>query len=154
MKRGYYGIGIYYGKNTVNVGVLWRTAANFGADFIFTVGKRYQKQLSDITKAWRHIPLYTYENDEDFLKHIPRDCKLVGVEFENAATDLKGYKHPERCIYLLGAEDRGIPTAILQRCDDIVKIDSFRCMNVAVSGGIVMYDRQCKGKRDLVDEKA
>ena len=145
-KRGYFGIGFYYGKNTANVGVLWRTAANFGADFIFTVGNRYQKQHSDVTKAWKHIPLYTYENDEDFLKHIPRDCKLVGVEFDDTATDLKAYKHPERCIYLLGAEDYGISPNILEKCQDIVSINSIRCMNVAVSGGIVMYDRQCKGR--------
>jgi len=144
MKRGYYGIGFYYGKNSANVGVLWRTAANFGADFIFTVGKRYQKQTSDVTKAWRHIPLYTYEDADDFLKHIPRDCKLVGVELDNKAQDLKEYKHPERCIYLLGAEDYGITPEILQCCHDIVQISSVRCLNAAVSGGIVMYDRQCK----------
>ena len=144
MKRGYYGIGIYYGKNTINVGVLWRTAANFEADFIFTVGKRYQKQISDVTKAWRHIPLYTYEDDEDFLKHIPRDCKLIGIEITDTAVDLKDYKHPERCIYLLGAEDHGISKIILEKCNDIVQIKSTLSMNVAVTGGIVMYDRQCK----------
>jgi len=144
MKRGYYGIGIYYGKNTANVGVLWRTAANFDADFIFTVGKRYQKQHSDVTKAWRHIPLNTYESADDFMQHIPHECKLVGIEYDNSATDLKDYKHPERCVYLLGAEDYGLPLAILSRCQEIITISSTRCMNVAVAGGVVMYDRQCK----------
>lgn len=33
MKRGYYGIGIYHPKTTENVGTLWRSAHNFGADF-------------------------------------------------------------------------------------------------------------------------
>jgi tRNA G18 (ribose-2'-O)-methylase SpoU len=145
MKRGYFGIGIYYGKNSVNVGVLWRTAANLGADFIFTVGRRYQKQQrSDITKAWRHIPLYSYENGDGFIKHIPCDCKLVAIEIDDKAKDLKAYNHPERCIYLLGAEDRGIPPNILQLCHDVVMVNSVRSMNVAVTGGIVMYDRLCK----------
>jgi len=145
MTRGYYGIGIYYGKNSKNVGVLWRTAANYGADFMFTIGNRYQKQQrSDVNKAWRHIPLYSYTDEEDFIKHIPFDCKLVGVEIDDKAHDLKDYKHPERCIYILGSEDWGIPSDILQQCDDIVMVNSFRSMNVAVTGGIVMYDRQCK----------
>lgn len=144
MKRGYYGIGIYNGKNTANLGSLWRTAANFGADFIFTVGRRYQKQCSDTTKAYRHIPLYTYENYDDFVKHIPYDCRLVAIELDDEAKSLKNYSHPERCIYLLGAEDHGIPQSILQKCKDIIMIDSDRCMNVAVTGGIVMYDRLMK----------
>lgn len=42
MKRGYFGIGIYHTKNVLNVGTLWRSAHNFGASFIFTVGMRYR----------------------------------------------------------------------------------------------------------------
>ncbi len=144
MKRGYYGIGIFHCKTSTNLGTLWRTAANFGADFIFTIGKRYEKQCSDTVKAWRHIPLYTYETYEDFMKHIPYDCRLVGVELSDDARNLKHYVHPERCVYLLGAEDYGIPDRVLSKCKDIVMIDSDRCMNVAVTGGIVMYDRLMK----------
>ena len=144
MKRGYYGIGIFNGKTTANLGLLWRTAANMGADFIFTIGKRYKKQCSDTTKAWRHIPLYAYDTFEDFAKNIPYDCRLVAVELDDSARDLRNYAHSERCIYLLGAEDSGIPQKILKRCQDIVCVDSDGCMNVAVTGSIVMYDRHSK----------
>lgn len=44
MKKGYYGIGIYETKEETNVGTLWRSAQNFGADFIFTIGARYKTQ--------------------------------------------------------------------------------------------------------------
>ena len=80
MKAGYYGIGIYETKEKENVGTLWRSAQNFGADFIFTIGARYRKQRSDTTKTWRNVPLFEYADFGDFLKHIPRDAELVFVE--------------------------------------------------------------------------
>lgn len=144
MKRGYYGIGIFHGKNSANIGTLWRSAAIMGADFIFTIGKRYHKQCSDTMKTPRHIPLFHYENYEDFLKHVPYDCPVVAVELSEHAIPINGYYHPERCIYLLGAEDHGIPQEVLDKCKEIVQLPGDYCMNVSVAGSIVMYDRIVK----------
>lgn len=144
MKRGYFGIGIFNGKNERNVGTLWRSAAILGADFIFTVGRRYKKQCSDTTKAPRHIPLYHYTDWEDFFRHVPYDCPVVAVELADGSIPLERYFHPERCIYLLGAEDTGIPKRILDRCRDTIQIEGNYCYNVAVAGSIVMYDRRIK----------
>jgi len=146
LKRGYYGIGIFNGKNEANLGLLYRSAINFDADFIFTIGRRYRKHCADTSKAWKHIPLYEYDTYEDFLAHIPYDCKLVAIELDEKAKSLKNYYHPERCIYLLGAEDHGIPQSVLNKCQDIVVVDTHTCMNVAITGGIVMYDRQSKSR--------
>ena len=41
MVRGYFGIGIENAKSRKNVGNLFRSAMNFNADFIFTIGDRY-----------------------------------------------------------------------------------------------------------------
>lgn len=147
MKRGYWGIGIYNGKNTSNIGTLWRSAAIMGADFIFTIGRRYQKQCSDTMKTHRHIPLFHYENADDFFKHVPYDCPVVAVELDENSIPLESYHHPERCIYLLGAEDNGIPAAVLDRCKETVQIIGDYCYNVAVAGSIVMYDRTVKNTR-------
>lgn len=144
LSRGYFGIGIYNGKNTSNIGTLWRSAAILGADFIFTIGRRYQKQCSDTMKAPRHIPLFAYENWDDFFKHVPYDCPVVAVELAENSVPLDRYHHRERCIYLLGAEDNGIPASILARCKDTVQIIGDYCYNVAVAGSIVMYDRAVK----------
>ncbi len=143
-KRGYFGIGIYNGKTTANIGTLWRSANILGADFIFTIGNRYQKQCSDTMKTPRHIPLYHYSDGEDFFNHIPYDCPVVGVELSEKAIPLEKYHHRERCIYLLGAEDHGIPPDILDRCVDVVQLMGDYCMNVSVAGSIVMYDRCAK----------
>lgn len=75
---------------------------------------------------------------------MPYDCKLVAVELNERARNLKNYIHPERCIYLLGAEDNGVPQYIIEECHDLIMIDSNLCMNVAVTGSIVMYDRIVK----------
>lgn len=141
MKRGYFGIGIFHGKNEANVGTLWRSAAILGADFMFTIGKRYKKQCSDTMNAYKHIPLYHYKDYEDFLHHIPYDCPVVAVEICETSVSLERFKHPERCVYLLGAEDHGIPAQILEKCTAAVQLVGDYCYNVAVAGSIVMYDR-------------
>lgn len=143
MKRGYFGIGIYHPKTETNMGTLWRSAQNFGADFIFTIGKRYQKQSSDTTKAWRHVPLFEYVSFEDFRSHVPYSCQIVFVEQAEGARDIKRAYHPESCAYVLGAEDHGIPEEIMRGHQKIF-IDTPMCLNVAVAGSIVLFDRKNK----------
>lgn len=139
MKRGYFGVGLYHTKTETNVGTLWRSAFQLGASFIFTVGKRYKTQNSDTPKSWKNIPLYHYEVIEQLV--MPKDVLLVGIE--QGGTPLSNYSHPERVIYLLGAEDHGLPEEILSKCNHIVSLESERVnsYNVAVAGSLVMYDR-------------
>jgi tRNA(Leu) C34 or U34 (ribose-2'-O)-methylase TrmL len=145
MDGGYFGIGIEHGKSSDNLGALWRSAWNLGAAFIFVIGPRYRHQCSDTTKAWRHIPLYKHATFEAFFEAMPHDCLLVGVEFPHAAAiPLPSYTHPERAIYLLGAEDNGLSKEALSRCHQVVYIPSKRCLNVAAAGTILMYDRAAK----------
>lgn len=143
-KRGFFAIGIYHTKTEVNVGTLWRSASIFGATFIFTIGKRYKKQSSDTMKSWKHIPLFHYETFEEFYRSLPHDCRLTGIELDNRAIDLKNYSHPERCVYLLGAEDHGLNELTIQKCHDLIKLPGEFSMNVSVAGSIVMYDRITK----------
>lgn len=143
MKRGYYGIGIYHPKTTENIGTLWRSAHNFGADFIFTIGKRYVKQASDTTKASRHVPLYEYTTFEDFKEHLPKGCQIVFVEQTEGARNLTHTHHPASCVYVLGAEDHGVPEELMVGFQKVF-IDTPMCLNVAVAGSIVMFDRSSK----------
>lgn len=144
MKRGYFGIGIFHCKTETNVGTLWRSAAILGADFIFTIGKRYQAQSSDTVKTPRHIPLYHYKDYDDFFQHVPYSCPVIAVELADNSLPLETFVHPERCIYLLGAEDNGIPNSILMRCQNTVQLIGEFCYNVSTAGSIVMYDRAVK----------
>lgn len=148
-ERGYYGIGVHHPKHEVNIGTLWRTAHIMGAGFVFTVGQRYQRQCSDTVKAWRHTPLLHFTDIDDLLDHLPYSCPLVGVEAGILATHrLSAFVHPERAAYLLGAEDHGLAPDVAERCHHVIEIDAARplCLNVAVAGSLVLYDRFAKGR--------
>jgi tRNA G18 (ribose-2'-O)-methylase SpoU len=142
MVRGYFEIGIYNGKTAVNLGTLWRSAFQLGASGIFIIGQRFSKQASDTVKAWRSIPLREYTDFNHFLSCRPYDCLLIGVEM--GGSSLAEYHHPERAIYLLGAEDHGLPKTVMDKCNVIISLDSINTesYNVAVAGTLVMYHRQ------------
>lgn len=139
--RGYYAIGIERGKNTLNVGTLWRSSFIFGAAFIFTIGKRYPQQASDTVKAWRHVPMMEFASADDFLAHRPFDCQLVVVELDERAKPISEFAHPERAIYVLGAEDQGVSKRVRDSAQAIVQLPGEFCLNVAVAGSIVQFDR-------------
>lgn len=142
--RGYCAIGIERTKTEANVGTLWRSAVCLGADFIFTIGGRYKRQASDTVASWRHIPMFEYEDMEDFRLHRPLDVPLVGVELTDDAQPLETFAHPERALYLLGPEDGSLSRAALDQCQAVVKFESAYCLNVASAGTVVLYDRQAK----------
>ena len=141
MLRGYFGIGILNGKIIENIGTLWRSANIFGAAFIFTIGSRYKKQASDTMQTWRHIPLYHYETFELFYNQLPYDCQLIGIELDEKSISIDNFIHPQRCIYLLGAEDSGLTNEALNKCHKIIQLPGNYCLNVSVAGSIVLFDR-------------
>ena len=144
MKRGYFGIGVYQPKTEANIGTLWRSAHCFGANFIFVVGRRYRKQPSDTTNALLHVPLFEFPTLEDMEVHKPVNCPTICIEISSKARDLKTIIHPERAIYILGAEDYGLPEEFL-RGRQVIQVEGAKyCLNVAVAGSIVMWDRYVK----------
>lgn len=141
--KGYFGIGIMNPKTEMNVGSLWRSSNILGASFIFTIGKRIPKQASDTMRTCNSIPFYYYETFEDFYKALPYDCRLVGIELDKRSVKVENYKHVDRCVYLLGAEDSGITTEARNKCHQLVQLPIGN-YNVANAGSIIMYDRYLK----------
>lgn len=141
---GFYGIAVYHPKHDANVGGLWRSADAYGAAFTATVGRRYQTmQASDTTKSRLHTPLHHYRDIDDLIEHLPHACQLVGVELDPRAVQLDEFQHPERALYLLGAEDHGLPQSVIDRCHHLVQVPSAVSwsLNVATAGSIVAYHR-------------
>lgn len=143
-ERGFFEIGIFRGKTPANVGTLWRSAYQMGAQGIFTIGRRYPNQASDTCAAYRSIPNREYLTFDSFWAALPQSTLLVGVEF--GGRDLTTFTHPAQAVYLLGAEDSGIPPHLLARCHLRIALPACRSpsYNVAVAGSLVMYDRQTK----------
>lgn len=108
---------------------------------------RIRRWHSDVTQAWRHIPLLEYADVDDFHAHIPFDCQVIGVELTDDAKPLEGFTHPQRAIYLLGPEDGSLSRAAIELCQHVVRFDSAYCLNVAAAGTVVLYDRNAKARR-------
>lgn len=150
--RGYFGVAMWHPRTEDNVGTLWRSAKTYGASFIATVGRRYQYQASDTCKTPLSVPLHHYRDLDDLIEHLPHSCPIVGVELDDRAAVLEDFQHPPRCLYLMGAEDHGLPDKILARCHHVVRIDTPApwSLNVSVAGSMVLHSRHLQTSRRAV----
>lgn len=139
--RGYFAIGAERMSKALNLGNLMRSAHGFGASFTFTVGATYHalEARADTSKGQWHLPHYNWRGIDEMA--LPQGCKLIGVELIEDAIDLPSFRHPLRAAYILGPEKGSLSAPILARCDYVVKIPTSFCVNVAMAGAIVMYDR-------------
>ena len=139
--RGYFGIGAERISKPLNLGNLIRSAHAFGASFVFTIGAEPDAFdfKSDTSKAGAHLPYYHWESLDGM--RLPRDCRLVGVELMAESVDLPSFAHPVQAAYVLGPERGALSPELVARCDHLVRIPTEFCINVAMAGAIVMYDR-------------
>jgi tRNA G18 (ribose-2'-O)-methylase SpoU len=139
--RGFFAIGAQRMSKSLNLGNLMRSAHGFGASFTFTVGATYQalEARADTSKGQWHLPHYNWDGIEDM--QLPNGCRLVGIELIDDAIDLPSFRHPLRAAYVLGPERGSLSQPLLDKCDYVIKIPTSFCVNVAMAGAIVMYDR-------------
>lgn len=139
--RGYFGIGVEGLSKPMNAGNLMRSAHAFGAQFFFVAdpGPRIQDMHSDTAHSPESMPFYLWERVETMI--LPKGCSLVGVELTDDAVDLPSFYHPKMAAYIMGPEKGSLSKAAMERCDKIVKIPTRFCINVAMAGALVMYDR-------------
>lgn len=142
--HGFYGVGVFMPKTEHNYWTLFRTAQVLDADFLFVIGPRFHRHPADTMGACQHLPTYSYWTFKDFNAHRPFDCRLIGVELQESACEVSRFVHPNRAIYLLGAEDSGLSKECLASCQDVIKLHGKRSLNVSVAGSIVLYDRYTK----------
>lgn len=141
LPRGYFAIGAERMSKALNLGNLMRSANGFGASFTFTIGATYQalEARADTSKGQQHLPHYNWPTIAEMT--LPQGCVLVGVELIDGAIDLPSFRHPMRAAYVLGPEKGSLSEPLLARCQHVVRIPTRFCVNVAMAGAIVMYDR-------------
>lgn len=142
-RRGYFGIGVEGASKPMNFGNLARSAHGFGASFIFTVApaRAIGNPQSDTSRSQDHLPWYSFDSVGEMK--LPDDCRLVGVELVPDATELPSFRHPPRAAYILGPEGGSLSPQMLKRCEFVVQIPMAFCINLAMAGVVVMYDRMC-----------
>ena len=139
--RGYFGIGVEGASKPMNFGNLARSAHGFGASFVFTVApaRVMDAPPSDTSRSHEHLPWYSFSNVKEM--RLPDDCRLVGVELLDEAVELPSFRHPTKAAYVLGPEGGSLSPEMVARCEFVVKIPMTFCINLAMAGAVVMYDR-------------
>jgi tRNA(Leu) C34 or U34 (ribose-2'-O)-methylase TrmL len=139
--RGFSAVGLEQPKTPQNVGSALRACNCYGASMLAVSGKRFKKASTDTFKTWRHMPVFEVD---DLKLIIPYDCVPVAVDLIPGAQKLNNYKHPERAFYIFGPEDGTVSNKIISWCRDVVYVPTNRCMNLAATVNVVLYDRMVK----------
>jgi tRNA(Leu) C34 or U34 (ribose-2'-O)-methylase TrmL len=142
--RGFAAVGLEHPKCAANLGGALRAAHCFGAKLVAIGGQRFQRSITDTTKAYRHVPVVMVR---DVLDALPFDCVPVGVEFLPDGRPLETYVHPHSAFYVFGPEDGSVRRETLARCRDVIFIPSSLCLNLAAAVNVVLYDREAKKRR-------
>ena len=142
--RGFAAIALDNPKSGKNVGGTMRAAYVYGAALIVLGGHRPDKLLrhpTDTMKAYRHMPLI---RSPDVFDALPYDTVPVAVDLVDDAQSLVDFDHPERAFYVFGAEDATLGRRVIDRCVHRVMVPTRRCMNLAATVNVVLYDRLAK----------
>lgn len=147
MSRGYAIVALDRPKNRENVGHALRAVGCYDADGIVLASprcKRLGSCMTDPQKTWRHTPMTVVD---DLHEAIPFGCVPVAVDLVEDAQHLPDFEHPERAFYVFGAEDATLGDRVLSWCKHRVYVNTNRCMNLAATVNVVLYDRMVKRRK-------
>jgi len=134
-------IAVIRAKNPFNVGAIIRVAHSFLVREVFLVGTEpYYERAS--------MGMQRYENlvecpDEDAFLAAVEGRPLFSVERDHAETTLWQVDYPDDVVFVLGNEDDGIPTKLLQASSKVVAIPMYGINHsypVAIAAGMVLCD--------------
>lgn len=144
--RGFSSIGLMRPKDKHNVGSVLRAATCYGASMIAVEGERTNvKSIQDTCKTYRHIPVV---RPDDLLSACPYGAVPVAVDLIDGAVSLVDFDHPQSAFYIFGPEDGTLSKSISARCAHTVYVPTTRCMNLAATVNVVLYDRLQKQLRE------
>jgi 23S rRNA (guanosine2251-2'-O)-methyltransferase len=133
-------------KYTQNIAAIMRTAYAVGVNGII-VPPSHKPLVTDETirismGAAERIPLVEMSLFEAVKKLKEEDIRIVGVHMEGEPYFKKNLRGPITLI--LGAEDVGVSTGMLERVDEKISIpmkEGIGSLNVSVSGAVLMYEK-------------
>lgn len=144
MARGFACVALDSPKFAANVGSVLRASYCYGVAQV-NIARCRSKDLdfkNNTPKAHRHIPTFIVD---DPLEYRPHGTQIVAVDLVDGAVPLPQFIHPERAMYVFGAEDATLGRRILDRAQHRVMIPTNACMNLAATVNVVLYDRMAKG---------
>lgn len=150
--RGYAAVGLVQPKTPANVGSVLRAAGCYGVDLVAVEGERGRNSLitsnsTDTMKAWRHIPTML---TDDLFSILPIGCVPVAVDLMPGAVSLVDFIHPQTALYIFGPEDGTLGERHAKLGMARVFVPTRRCMNLAATVNVVLYDRLAKATRAAI----
>lgn len=147
-------------RSTHNVGAIFRTADGFGISKIILSGytpyprlatgdtrlphiaEKLHSQIHKTALGAEDIVNFEYQESPDIAMLKENGYRIVGLEQADRSILISKYPIPEKLALVIGEEVHGIPSELLEQCDDIIEIpmaglkESF---NVSVATGIALY---------------
>jgi len=133
-----------------NVGSIFRSADAFRIQHIYLCGITATPPNKDIQKtALGSTEAVDWSYAKDTLAVVEKlqsvNVKVMAIEQAKNATVLQDFYPNNQSIYALvfGHEVKGVNQAVVNQCDGVIEIPQFgtkHSLNIAVSGGVVMWD--------------
>ena len=128
-----------------NLGTMIRTAVSFGFDAVYcsddTCDLYNDKVIRSTQGSLLHIPVLRTDLASCVKELKKQGITVIATTLEKAVP-LKQMERPERFAVILGNEGSGVAHELQDLADIRVRIemDGFESLNVAVAGGIMMYE--------------
>ena len=111
-------------KHEPNIGYVIRAAACFGASKVNLIGSSPEvKELRELSGSTvDYIELQRFSNPHDFLNYCKEnDIHIVSAEISTNSKNLYKYNYPKdrKVCIVVGNEQTGVPTDILQHSEEI-----------------------------------
>lgn len=135
-----------------NLGTLLRTALAAGVDAIFclkgTVDLYNEKTLRSTMGAIFNIPVFYIEQIEELRKDLKEhDFTVVVADIDGDYEHFK-YEYPKKVALVLGNEANGPQNFKVGDVSVTIPLNpKAESLNVAVAGGIILYEIVCRGMR-------
>ena len=133
-----------------NVGSIFRSADAFRIQHIYLCGITATPPHKDIQKtALGSTEAVDWSYTKDTLAVVEKlqsvNVKVMAIEQAENATVLQDFYPNNQSIYALvfGHEVKGVNQAVVNQCDGIIEIPQYgtkHSLNIAVSGGVVLWD--------------
>lgn len=137
-----------------NFACVIRAANSFGARNVFYIGRRkYDKRGAVGTYHYTNVHWLgnTVTEAQDKLDRFDYNFVALENNTKYSVELLPDFVWPSNPLIFVGSENCGLEPEILDQMDHIVEIPSFgsvRSLNVAVAGGIALYDYIAKTHKE------
>ena len=146
-----------------NVGSIFRSADAFRIQHIYLCGITATPPHKDIQKtALGSTEAVDWSYAKDTLAVVEKlqsvNVKVMAIEQAENATMLQDFYPNNQSIYALvfGHEVKGVNQAVVNQCDGVIEIPQYgtkHSLNIAVSGGVVLWDLFSKMNQSWICDK-